>query len=277
MLGLERPHLRKAKALLDAGDTDKLRYCCLELRLCIELICYERLEQHRRELPEEVFGKWRPTEIVDLIAECDPTAAGDKVLRLRNETTDGSPGNVFFAANIKGVSRKLLRDHYHRLGSFLHAPMPGALKEGRGLDDAAMRKAAERAIMAVEEYASNPVLSNFGVYAHFACAYCGTENVRNAKALAEGVRIRCRGNSCGAYYTAHEVDSETPEFRPMQYQWTCHACGGNQWIGAHELERGGTIECRGCKARAVIAYTIVPDGAASNQASSGPMLGTEVP
>jgi hypothetical protein len=111
----ERPHLEKAKALCSACDLESLRYCCLELRLAIELICYERLAAYEKQLPDGALGRWRPQDVVDLITECDPGATTDRILRIGSEGTEDRPEPVVFQALLKGVSKRLLRDHYHWL------------------------------------------------------------------------------------------------------------------------------------------------------------------
>lgn len=263
MIDMELSHLVKARALLEAGDEDSLRYCCLELRMALELICYERLEMHRDELPTEALRTWKPQQVIALISECDPAGCGDQVLRLGVEHPDGSLGPAFFQATLKGVSKRLLRDHYHWLGSYLHAPTPDKFREDPSMVVQRLRSDLPAVVAMVEEYSRHPVLANLGVFSHFTCSFCGTKSVHNSRALKEGGRVACTGPGCGGTYTVHEVDGPSPQYRPVEITWDCPKCQQHQFLGGHLLKVGYKVVCTRCDQRATVAYCLVSESQAA--------------
>jgi hypothetical protein len=70
--GAKRDHLRAAKELVQARDLPSLRYACLELRFCIEALCYDVLPHYEAELPFDAVGKWQPRKVVEALLDVDP-------------------------------------------------------------------------------------------------------------------------------------------------------------------------------------------------------------
>jgi hypothetical protein len=59
----KRSFLRRAKALLDAGNDADLHYAALDLRLCIEAITYGKLQSFTEHLPPSMLQRtWQPPQ-----------------------------------------------------------------------------------------------------------------------------------------------------------------------------------------------------------------------
>jgi hypothetical protein len=59
-----RRYLDAAHRLPESGDSASLRYACLELRMCIEALAYDRLQAYLPEVPNSVMKKWTPRHVL---------------------------------------------------------------------------------------------------------------------------------------------------------------------------------------------------------------------
>src|SRR5688572_29294296 len=111
--------VRKAGSLIEAGDADSLRYATLQLRMGIEYLFYELIPSYKDELPDDIMSKWQPKQIIDALLECDPLVDKDARIAI----TAAGASSPALVLRSKAVNKGILKDHYHRLGSFLHAPV----------------------------------------------------------------------------------------------------------------------------------------------------------
>jgi hypothetical protein len=240
-------HLRRAKELLAAGDEASLRYCCLELRTCIELVAYALVPLYEKELRRD-FDKWRPQDVIDALLDCAPDADKDYTLRMGPEAHYGEPAKkMFVVGHFKGLTRKFVQRHYHKLGSFLHAPTFAQLSSGSPpIPDKAF---LEETITAVDELCSSSVISNFAMRVSLDCQDCGKPISRNTEALKRDGKLICLEPTCKAEYTVEDLDSDLPKFRIVQLDFECVSCKTKNYVGQHRLKDGLTITCCNCPAK----------------------------
>jgi len=61
--------ITRAKELLEKDDPISLRYACLEMRCCIEAICYDKAKLYRKHLTDDVIEKWQPIKLINIWSE----------------------------------------------------------------------------------------------------------------------------------------------------------------------------------------------------------------
>lgn len=249
-------HLANAKRLVARGDPDSLRYASLELRLCIEAICYDRLAMHESELPPEVFSKWRPQDVLSLLLECDPAAEEDTSLALALNYPDGTPGEFVHVGTQRAVTKRFIREHYHRLSPMLHAPTVADQKTTKPAIPERHADSLARTIAAVQTYIDEPFLSNLGAFSQFMCEECHSVNSHNVHALSEGKKFKCIGASCEARYIVTDTASAVPHYHLSAFEWRCPKCGAQQHIGHHRLSIGAVLKCASCPIRGTVSWGI---------------------
>lgn len=248
-------HLKKAKALLEKGDPDSLRYACLEMRFCLELLAYELIELHEKELPEEVFQVWQPKRVIEELLTFDPDIEKDSVISVGFEGSAGEPPKqMLVLGEEKGLTRKFIGKHHGKLSSFLHAPTFAKLRSGASLDKAAVAAYLQELVPEVETLCLSP-RSNLAMFVTFECRACKKTIVRNHESLAEGAIVTCTKTGCGATYTVSGLDTHTPSLEMLQIEFECPACNTKNFLDKHLLRHGATITCVACPKK--IAVTLV--------------------
>lgn len=122
--GLES-RLEKAKELISRGDDASLRYACLELRYCFELIAYRNREQYGDEFPGGMATEWKPNVIVKTLASFDPVTAQSGRLSIAAYQPGETPPSEFIdLGETKAIPWKQFNKFYQTLGSYLHLPSP---------------------------------------------------------------------------------------------------------------------------------------------------------
>lgn len=240
-------HIAAARNLMTAGDEASLRYAALEIRMAIELMFYKLLPSYKEELPDELLKHWQPKKIIDALIECDPYIEHDYTMTMAAERPDGSHGPALHVGRYKAVNRKLLRQYYHKIGSYLHAPMtetrPDLPKMHSFLNSAATR---------VEEYCRETTLiSNFGIFHTVSCV-CGRKIKRNAHALKSKSYIVCPDESCGAVFDLIEDSENGAIWKIRETEYICPNCKTSNFLGSHLIESGVTFTCVECGQKYII-------------------------
>lgn len=250
----DKSHLEKARELLALGDRASLRYCALELRTSIELLCYDRLSMYVDEISPEFLKKWRPSEIVELLLECSPDSDQDCTIALAK---DGEMPTSALGSS-KGITKKFIRSHYHRLGGYLHAPTLADQQAGREQSLEAIRASLQATLAELDLYAKSRAMSNFGVFLTFSCAFCDISYKRNNAALVEGQQVKCLNPECPAEFIVRNVQSQTPLIEPVQIPWDCAGCKEIAFLLPGEVKLGTKLECAKCLAVYRIVYSLRP-------------------
>ena len=264
--------LSRAKELLDRGDDDSLLYCCLELRLCIELICYRRLAFYAEYLPSSAKRLWRAKEVLDALLELDPGAGKDYSLAMAMETPRGRE-NPVHVGTYRAITKQFLADHYGPLSSFLHAPTIAEVQAGFQRDAGRLRLVAQEAISALEDIAGNIFQSDVGSsFIEFPCDTCGTKIRRRSDKMKDGDKVRCLEKSCQAEYEV-TFPAERQFLRKMvQVRFECPACKGVSYYGRHlAAKKGARLRCLHCSRIFGVEkiFVLVPLGDADVPANDG--------
>lgn len=246
-------HLEKAKALAKTNDYDYLRYAALELRYAIEFIFYELIPLYRDELPSDIIEKWKPQEIIDAVIDCDPYVEHSKEISIAFEDDQEQP-NWLNMGKQSGVSKKILREGYHRLGRFLHAPLNLV---NHDLDE--LRRSVEKAMAVVESFRNDRIKSNIALRHSFTCV-CGRQITRNQHALDRNPLVKCPDVKCGAIFEYEKTDNNPSTFKLLEQAIKCPECNTYNYFGAHLLADNVEFSCIECskKWKLKSAFVIEP-------------------
>lgn len=116
------PHLDRAKELIERDEVHYLRYACLELRFCFELIAYRQLSQYGDVIPGSLSKEWKPDRIIRTLASFDPLSDQSGKMDIGCASPDGSlPEEWHAVGNTQAICWREFRKYYNKLGSYLHA------------------------------------------------------------------------------------------------------------------------------------------------------------
>jgi len=116
---LARIHLENTKIQLDTHEDFNLHYAALELRMSMESLTYDRAIAYKDEFPPDEYQTWQPQKIMSVLLEIDPRV--DQGSSIAIGAHDGVPPSKMTSLGTEVVlSMKILKEHYHELGSYLH-------------------------------------------------------------------------------------------------------------------------------------------------------------
>lgn len=249
---LAKERLAKASKLVATGDNDDLVYACLELRKCIEAMCYELLTAYLGEVPLKAFEIWQPDKVMKELLRTDPGAEHTTRIRIKEEGRGGAPdGEWMDLGEDRRLTAAWAAKAYHQLGSFLHVPTIRQAREGISLDTQVSRERAE-AIRAHLAHALDTSIwnANFSVFVNVLCTECETPIKRRAAILEKNEPVEC-GN-CGQLFDAEPQSDGRYLFVPHSFSWTCKACGEARSIVQSKAKDGVDVSCPKCGDRAVM-------------------------
>ena len=235
-------HVTRARTLIMAGDEASLGYAALEIRMAIERLFYRLLPSYREELPDDLLERWQPKQIIDALIDCDPDIEHDFTLTMAEERPGGGHGPAFLVGQYKAVSRKLLRQYYHKIGSYLHAPM-----DDKRRDPAKMLSFLDAAATRVEEYCrKTTVISNVATFHTVQCV-CGRTMKKNARAVQTKPYIRCPNDKCRAVFDLVKDDENRDEWKLRETEFVCPQCKTSNFFGSHLIDSGVGFTCVECR------------------------------
>ena len=250
-------HFNKAKQLLATRDKDSLRYCALELRTCIELLCYERMSIYTDELSPEHLKQWRPSHVVDLLLQCDPDSDQDCSISIAKELPDGTNGPRRVLGSFRGITKRFVNKNYHRLGAYLHAPTLSDMRSGTTKTIDEIRISLQETLSELEPFLHNTMV-NIASFFNFTCEICGSRNKRNLDSLSNGCIAKCIGPSCHAQYEISHVDSDTPIASLLRTPWQCAKCNKANSTHSWEVRLGEALTCTSCQTKYLVSCGLVP-------------------
>lgn len=252
-----RERLARAKALIVKGDTESVRYACLELRLAIEYLAYQQLQAYLAEVPDEAMRKWTPRQVIEQMREVDPNADKSSTLFYGKEETYGVPAKeMSVVGEDRRFSLKWANTNHNALGNFLHAPSLHQLETGQAPSAEKMLRKASEIAATVQHILDTPLFNvNFGVFFEFNCD-CGGSIKRRDGSFKKRDGIKCP--SCGAIHDVVGEDKATgqTQFSIRKISYKCETCSSDNWIGVHRLNLGTVLICANCDAKARIIYSL---------------------
>jgi hypothetical protein len=235
----------KAKVLMAKADVDSLRYAALQLRMGIEYLFYELIPLYKDELPDDIMKLWQPAQIISALLDCDPAVDQDAEVRLFPGDRPPGEGTPFLARKSKAVNKRILRDHYHRLGSHMHAPVDLAEPVVQKWIDA-----LTKTIACLGEYTMDQMLSNVSSFVTLDCD-CGRRIKKNRHAIDVRSELRCPGPTCGAVYDCVVEEGGSVSCVQRQFTFQCPYCKEPNDVPIHRLKAGIEITCAACERRSV--------------------------
>jgi hypothetical protein len=232
------PHITRAKEHLVSGDTHRLRYACLELRLALERIAYQKLKLRLGNISGDEVSSWQPRRVMDTLMELvDPYLDRDAVLRMGRRPGGGDPATDTFqpVGTVKGINPKLLGKYWQKLGYFLHIDKP--TKKGQSPnepDPQTLSAFIEDVTSYVEEMTETAFDLHFCDKVTFKCLSCKQSIVRNRARLKEDMIVRCQNAQCDESYITH-LDGEQFLFKPYRLSLVCSDCGETMKFVAKKL------------------------------------------
>lgn len=238
----QRVHFERAKKHLAAGDADSLRYACLELRLCIEEIVYDKAKAYAHSLSRADLGTWHPRTLMEILKECDPHAGRGYVLALRSQ----EPGaKARFVGRHEALPQKVLNDHYKKLGKYVHATPPDGSPPPSSTEIAEFIRVV---IGRIERAALNVTQVGLVETVGLDCACCKTYVCRSLHHLRNNPVLVCHKEGCGAIYDWKEGGGDA-EFTLRRVAIKCVTCGVEFRFHAHLAANRAKLSCSSCGQR----------------------------
>ncbi|WP_395589286.1 hypothetical protein [Pseudomonas sp. TR47] len=192
-----KPLVDRAKELFQKDDECQLKYACLELRFCFELIAYRQLQQYGEKIPGSIVGQWKPDQIIRLLASFDPASEQGGILSVGLQNSpDEMPTAWATVGESKAIPWRTFRRHYQTLGSYLHAPMPKA----DGSAPKPINRDKLRVMIAdIEDVMSATIILAMHKTINATCD-CGQEIFIGESEYEDGELARCSNKKCGRYW-----------------------------------------------------------------------------
>ena len=231
-------HVQRASEHIECGDVEHLRYACLELRLALERIAYQKLQLRLDDIAIEEIRGWQPKRVIDALMELvDPALDQDAKLSVGARLGGGNPEtDVFTPVGVsKGVHPKKIGKYWHKLGSFLHMSMPSKKGERPKVPDASkLCEFLQEVAGYVDEITSTGFDAHFSEKVTLTCSACNQLTVRNSKLLKEYDIVQCQNPACRSSYKTSK-DGEQFIFEHYTIDLPCKRCDETMRIVANEL------------------------------------------
>lgn len=243
----KRSCMARAQALLAEATPDSLRYAALELRLCIEVLTYEKLRAFSNMVPEEVLRTWQPPQAVKALLEFEPRADRTFVLRVGRQEINGKPPQKMTCVGThNSLGFGWLRKHYNKLGNLLHAP---AVSDSVDQDVTPLKEYLAEVISDLTEPLQSTITGGMirEVY-NFTCSRCAKPVIANAETAREKSKAVCLNPQCKAEYFAklNEAGQMTFVLIATPFECAAEGCDGVAQIENRKLEKGLGFVCPKC-------------------------------
>jgi len=173
-----RVHVAAAKTLL-AGDGAQLRYACLEIRLAIEALAYAVLQNYSEDDSSDVEAAqadWQPSKVLEALLNYDPMVEMSVRIVMRAVVPGGDPGDIVMDAVDQRFSAEWAAKAHRSMGSFLHQRTIREVRRGKQLDEAVLRREAERVLRTLCTIMESPLSdTRIGFRLRYDCPECASE------------------------------------------------------------------------------------------------------
>ena len=251
--GLDRrAALGRAKAAMAQGDDAHLRYACLELRFCLEALAYAKVQQYQDRLPPDLLAKWQPRILMRALLEWEPDADASRLTRIYRQEPDGSRGDLVLEGLTQPLTFRTVKQHYDRLGNFLHVPVPSASTATSSLSERyqKLRRTLVELVSQLEPIVSSTFSGQMAEVFNFECIGCDRPSVVNAKAASRIGLAYCV--HCGAEHRVKVHENGTPEFFLDFLVCRCRRCEAEMQLQVRHLNEGWIFACKACGAQHVV-------------------------
>lgn len=240
-----RAAFERAAAFLADGTPESLRYACLELRLCLEDMTYQKLRLYSKRLPPGVLETWQPPQAVKLLLEFEPFADERFILRMSPESEPGVPtGEWRTVGHHVTLKQGLIRKYYNKLGSFLHLDPPA--RSARQLEPQELAPELSAILREMRPAVENHFDASFAPVVEWVCSICASLSVANEEGLRKNRRAFCLNPNCGAEYHVEVGADDELVLQPKVSYFPCHDCDEQIRLENRKLDVGLMFKCTKC-------------------------------
>lgn len=245
-----RDSVARARAEMGCGDSERLKYVALELRMAIEAVTYERAQSYKADLPPSMYLTWQPKRLMQELLEIEPLADKSASIAFGIEEVPGQPAKeMTYLGAEKVFDLKAIKTHYDALGSYLHMPTMKQIQDKGGLDIEKLRGHCIEILNSLEAVLSSSVFNiNFSRFSSIDCMNegCGKpvrKRIPNANEVLKAVCFECN-----AEYEIKAGGEGKWEWRPLLEDVDCPTdhCSQKLKIWQHQIKPGSCWRCSEC-------------------------------
>tara|TARA_B100000700_G_C15033706_1_gene851766 strand:+ start:1168 stop:1986 length:819 start_codon:yes stop_codon:yes gene_type:complete len=258
---LARKHLQAAKKQIDLHDDSNLRYAALELRMAMEAIVYDRALSFKDEFPEKEYDTWQPKKIMTILIEIEPTTDKDSSLSVGIEELSGKPSQKMkHIGSEKVLSMKNLKDHYDRLGNYLHMINLRSFHRNKSTNFERMRGRCFEIFSILDSVLASPLFNcTLGTFSHIDCFECDNPIRKRVPSMDNdlGVEVECK--NCKASYNLEPQGNGNYLWHANRQKILCgnESCKQSINIWEREVGLGKFWFCKSCGGKNTITYGLV--------------------
>ncbi|MBP1125626.1 MULTISPECIES: hypothetical protein [Pseudomonas] len=232
-------YLSRAKKILSGSESHSIKYACLELRFCLEIIAYRQLEQYGEEIPGSVVREWKPDRIIKLLASFSPGSDQDSELSIGlTNAPDEIPEEWAPGGNAKAIPWGVFRKHYNKLGSYLHAP-----KKIKDLEKVIDKEKLNNIISDIERVLSATIVLAFKSTINAECD-CGKTIFIGQSEFEDDELVRCGNRGCGLLWKKVTLDDGVQVLQPARRLIYKCTCGSFMHVSIEKV--WDRFKCEGC-------------------------------
>ena len=243
-----RVHLQKANALLSTPSEDNLRFAALNLRMCMEVLTYEKLQSYSDRVPPEVQKRWQPPQAVRALLAFEPHADQGYEIHIADrdvpDLSDTTGVTWLPLGEHKTLAVKWLGKHYNKVGGLLHAKFPS---QSGSIDLAADLEYLAAVSADLDEVLNSTVSGSPFPVTTFACTECGSIVAKNSDALRAGNLAKCFNPQCGTEYTPKSSPDGGVTVKPILNYPPCIKCNSPMPTRPAAVRVGSELTCPNCK------------------------------
>nr|WP_315492837.1 hypothetical protein [uncultured Pseudomonas sp.] len=235
-----KEYLDRAKNILSESELHSVKYACLELRFCLEVIAYRQLKQFGDEIPGSIVGQWKPDYIIRKLASFSPESEHDGKLSIGSHNNpDEIPKEWGNIAESRAVQWKTFRKHYQTLGSYLHASMKIEDRE-----KTIKQKTLDKIISDIEYVLSATAIVAIKNVINAKCE-CGESIFIGQSEFEDNELIRCTSQSCGLFWHKVTLEDGAQVLKPAKL--LVFKCSCTEAISVPVEKVWDRFHCRSCR------------------------------
>ncbi len=250
---IARTSLERAKSELNSDDPTRFRYAALELRDAIEAITYDWASALKDDIHPDEYKKWQPRILMARLLEIDPSIGSMSTISVGEEEKYGIPAprrNMKIMGTEYVLTLKDIKDHYDRIGSYLHMPSLDQIHTGKIPDVTKLKVKCENLAGDIEKILSSTVWNiSFGLKTTLpqcvddSCKKPIRRRMRSDKDL---INVRCF--ECKAEYIVTRKNNTQLIWTPKLTEISCSNlnCSKKILLWPRELVPGAHWHCSEC-------------------------------
>lgn len=243
-------HFENAKALSVNIEDRYLRYCCLELRYCIEAIVYKKLSAFDN-IPKVIVDTWQPNKAVRMLTKIDEFADKNCSIELNLSNSDVPPKDGWIPLGEQKIpSVRWFAKNYNKLGNFLHLSRP---KDSNSSSSDKIRRCVNEVLSEIRQYVTDGIWLRASGIELQTYLECSEDLIFNRSQVKDGDVVIC--DSCGFTYRVKSKGGSKYQLSYDIRDVNCHKCGEGLEISDQKLMKDREFSCNFCGQMHVIVQT----------------------